>query len=316
MRRNSGVTLRWVAGAAAALLLAVACAPARPPATADDPDDEVFGPLTPQPPLPATAAEKPSPAGKPATSAPAAGEAAAAAGDGSAAPPAGEASAGGAKAAAPERLRQELIVVESGAGSPPPTPGELAASLRAQRAATADDRPAPPTRITNDNLGEYARRGQLTTASPQPAATTEEEAAAGAAADAELGEAYWRERVRGVRQGWHDVAAEVERLEKAAAELRWRFYATDDPGLRDGRIKPEWDRTLDRLERARQELADYPDTLAAVLDEGRRAGALPGWLREGLELEPAPAEDAPAEDPAAPIEPPVAPEPTDGGATR
>jgi hypothetical protein len=33
------------------------------------------------------------------------------------------------------------------------------------------------------------------------------------------------------------------------------------------------------VERLREELAD-------TLDEGRREGALPGWLREGIELEP------------------------------
>ena len=30
------------------------------------------------------------------------------------------------------------------------------------------------------------------------------------------------------------------------------------------------------------------EEVAAFLEEGRRAGALPGWLREGIELEPEP----------------------------
>ncbi len=37
-------------------------------------------------------------------------------------------------------------------------------------------------------------------------------------------------------------------LEKEAAGWRRRFYAEDDPYVRDGQIKPEWDRVLDLLE--------------------------------------------------------------------
>ena len=81
-------------------------------------------------------------------------------------------------------------------------------------------------------------------------------------------------------------------LPLAAADQRIRFYAEDDPYVRDGRIKPEWDRALDRLESGRREIDDARAAIDLALEEGRRAGAEPGWLLEGLELEPAPAPTA------------------------
>ncbi|MDH3745756.1 MAG: hypothetical protein OES47_11715, partial [Acidobacteriota bacterium] len=51
-------------------------------------------------------------------------------------------------------------------------------------------------------------------------------------------------------------------------------------------IKPAWDRALDRLEGARELVAEASTQLDELIEEGRRAGALPGWLREGIDLEP------------------------------
>ncbi|HEX2163303.1 MAG TPA: hypothetical protein VHM02_05090, partial [Thermoanaerobaculia bacterium] len=127
-----------------------------------------------------------------------------------------------------------------------------------------------------------------------------------AAAAAELrGEAWWRGRAREIREEWRRTLDEIEELETAAADLRWQFYAEDDLWVRDGQVKPEWDRVLDRLSEARNDLATFPRRLEELREEGRREGALPGWLREGIELEPAAGElpDATA-DAAEPVEPP------------
>jgi hypothetical protein len=43
---------------------------------------------------------------------------------------------------------------------------------------------------------------------------------------------------------------------------------------------------LDRLEEARAEAETAKTELAELLEEGRAAGALPGWLREGVDEEP------------------------------
>ena len=58
--------------------------------------------------------------------------------------------------------------------------------------------------------------------------------------------------------------------------------------MRDGQVKPDWDHALADLEEARYRAARGAEEVATFLEEGRRAGALPGWLREGAELEPEP----------------------------
>lgn len=99
-------------------------------------------------------------------------------------------------------------------------------------------------------------------------------------------ELYWRTRIRDARLRWREAVEKVEELQGLVEQLRYDFYATDDPWLRDSSIKPAWDRALVDLEEARQEVDFQQRTVAAIQAEGRRAGALPGWLREGLELEP------------------------------
>lgn len=172
---------------------------------------------------------------------------------------------------------------------------------------------APPAvKLDNKNLGTFGADQKLTVASPENVTPARD---GGVAADETKAlsptgrgadEAYWREGVRGIRERWADAVADVDRLESESADLRRQFYAEDDPYVRDEQVKPEWDRVLGELDRARREAAQAPRDLDAFLDEGRRAGALPGWLREGIELEPdVSPEDAAPLNPAEPREPVV-----------
>lgn len=184
-------------------------------------------------------------------------------------------------------------VVEISRGRVPEEPKTLAeAAAAAREKRRREGRPRATLVIDNDNLAAFAAGGQVTVMAPGTAAPPAGESATGAeagAAPAEAGprdEAYWRDRARDLRTRWADAAREVERLEDRAAQLRWDFYAEDDPYYRDERIKPEWDRALDELRRARQDVRAYREDLAELIEEGHQAGALPGWLREGVELEP------------------------------
>lgn len=227
---------------------------------------------------------------------------------------AGEAGSPGIEIDREARTRSEgpetEIVILPGGKEPGPSLMEAAAAERTRRA-TADPSVAE---VTDKNLHQY-RDGVVTTAAPRPEAArpgapSAEAAAAGASEGGPAGadpEAYWRARMRALRLGWHELGLEIERLEREAGELRRRFYAEDDPYVRDGRIKPAWDRTLDRLSEARREADLRRAEIAAATEEGRRAGALPGWLREGSELEPVP--PRPATDGAEPEEPTIADEP-------
>jgi hypothetical protein len=99
-------------------------------------------------------------------------------------------------------------------------------------------------------------------------------------------EQYWRNRVLDLRQAWRNSLDRIVELEEEAAGLRRDFYAEDDPFYRDSQIKPAWDRALDEIEEEKRAAERHERELADSLDEGHREGALPGWLREGIELEP------------------------------
>ena len=143
--------------------------------------------------------------------------------------------------------------------------------------------------INDKTLPKYASKGQITiadtkkdknkvkTASPQVAAAEAE------ARD----EQHWRSRARSLRENWRQVADEVKELERKSAELRQKFYGETDTFLRDTQVKPDWDRVLDRLRQARLDVDTAKQDLAKFLEEGRAAGAQPGWLDEGSDEEPA-----------------------------
>ena len=144
----------------------------------------------------------------------------------------------------------------------------------------------PAIVITNENLNEHAT-GELTIVSSGGVKkVTSEEGGQVSAEGDPRGEQYWRGRVLRVRQDWSTTREEIKHLESRAADLRRRFYAEDDPYYRDTQIKPSWDRTLERLTEARVAVEAFRGQVDEILEEGRQAGALPGWLREGIELEP------------------------------
>ncbi len=143
--------------------------------------------------------------------------------------------------------------------------------------------------ITNQNLAEYAKKGTLIIA-PSKGEAGDPKAAVPESAEGSTGElhdeTYWREGVRRRRERWREAVDEKAELEQRAASLRQQFYAEEDPYYRDSRIKPAWDRTLDRIVEVNRQISEARDDLDAFLEEGRRSDALPGWLREGIDLEP------------------------------
>jgi hypothetical protein len=176
-----------------------------------------------------------------------------------------------------------LVVVDPGEPDLAADPSLAEAARREKERRRASE--GPVAVITNKNLAEFAKGQRLTVASADAGAGEAEPAAVpGTGED----EARWRKRGLEIRQRWHDADSDIGRLEEESARLRRQFYSTDDPYVRDNQVKPEWDRVLAELDRARRDLASAPAELEAYLEEGRRAGALPGWLREGIELEPEP----------------------------
>ncbi len=163
--------------------------------------------------------------------------------------------------------------------------------------------------VTNENLHEY-QDAELTFAQPKAGKEAAQGAGQGAAdaggsgkdqsaqgdrseaSSAPHDEQYWRHRVLDLRSRMRDAADTIDDLQERVSTLRRRFYAEDDPYVRDGQIKPSWDRALDRLSRERDTVQRLRTELASTLEEGRQEGALPGWLREGIDLEPTFDDDA------------------------
>jgi len=298
-RTGGGGTRRHPAAAALLISLAVgACAgaggemdlpplsmtPERPPVAGEPADLE----NTPPPTLDApelAAGTQPPPAPRTLTQPP----------GGEAPPPlpgAQPAASPGAEATASSRGKGKTIVISAAQ-----TEGELtrqqllAASVEERQRRTRSEQPVVV--VTNENLAESAKGGQITIAEVVPENPPERSAEEDDPEAPERNEEYWRARALAARVAWRDALDRVDELESEVAALRQRFYAEDDPYFRDNEIKPAWDRALENLERQRALALRSRDDLDGLLEEGRRAGALPGWLREGLELEP---EREPAED--------------------
>ena len=173
----------------------------------------------------------------------------------------------------------------------------LADVVRAAEAARSKETAPkkPGVKIDNNTLVTDAPKGKVTTVQRTPAAAPRPAATAAPASSAPIAptptaapqpgapsaeESKWRDAARASRQRVEDARRRVEEIDAQAHKLENDFYAWDDGQYRDRVIKPAWDKTKDDLEAAKKELSDAEKDLADLPDRARRAGALPGWLRE------------------------------------
>lgn len=150
-----------------------------------------------------------------------------------------------------------------------------------------------PVRLTNQSLVTDPDKGKVSTSARRPPSATPEPAKTpvargGAAApetgvapaDAPQGEAYWREEARRLRERVVLLRDTITRLEGDTKRLEADYYAWDDGAYRDKVIKPSWDKAREELATARIAVPGAEKDLEDLPDRARRAGALPGWLRE------------------------------------
>jgi len=166
-----------------------------------------------------------------------------------------------------------------------PGPKTLVEASRLAKAKKATSAPSV-LEVTDENLKQHAAGGQVTIMSSAPAAPAADAAAEAAAEEGEHDEPYWRRRGLSIRRSWRSAIDTIDRLELEAASLRQQFYAEDDPYVRDNRIKPAWDRALDRISDLHEDAQRYEQALGEYLEEGRQEGVPAGWLNDGWELEP------------------------------
>lgn len=208
------------------------------------------------------------------------------------------------------------VVVDPGTedNSQPVTLADAAKAERERRARAGK----PVAVITDKTLPQYARKGQITVlADPKEKKGTATPAAPVQAQQEPVrDEQYWRSRALEIRLRWRQAADDVKELEQRSTELRQRFYAETDSFVRDNQVKPEWDRVLDRLRQAKNEVDMAKQDLEQLHEDGRAAGALPGWLREGQDQEPVPEAEQGKLPPPQSIEPPVLNDNGDDGGRR
>lgn len=182
---------------------------------------------------------------------------------------------------------RSTTVIESEEPKTEPGTDLLAAAQEARRQREAGGR--AKFVVTDKNLSDFADV-PMTTAEPAPA-TGERPAGEGGSPPAS--ETYWRDRMLTLRLAWREAYDRVAELELEVGRLRQEFYTVDDPFVRDGQIRPAWDRALGQLRETEASLEGLEAAVNEALDEGRRTGALPGWLREGVDLEPPPPQAPP-----------------------
>ncbi|HEX9305751.1 MAG TPA: hypothetical protein VGA31_15010 [Thermoanaerobaculia bacterium] len=182
--------------------------------------------------------------------------------------------------------------------TPSPTPqlsggfGKAPVSGRARR-----DGDKKGIRITNDSLVTDPGKGKLTTSRIQATPTPRAKEASGkrpananatpavasepeGAGPPEGAEAYWRGEARRLRGRVAEIKEAIARLEAESRKLESDFYSWDDGAYRDRVIKPAWDKAREDFATAKKDLPVAEKELEDLPDRARRAGALPGWLRE------------------------------------
>jgi hypothetical protein len=209
-----------------------------------------------------------------------------------------------AAAQAPARTPTPAPKLSGGFGrprnTPPPTPaGEaggqaLSDVVTAAKTSSAGVSEKSTLTIDNRSLVKNPSKGRVSTGRAAPAhpAPTAPPAAsatpvavaapvpAGDAPGSPGTEAEWKAMAANSRKRVADDKARVEELSAATKKLENDFYAWDDGQYRDRVIKPAWDRSRTDLETAKQELVEAEKDLADLPEKARKAGALPGWIRE------------------------------------
>lgn len=123
-----------------------------------------------------------------------------------------------------------------------------------------------------------AQAGAAPPAAAEPAESQTPSDAAAAKLEAEKNEAWWRERVRRVREEIRRSEMFAEALQSRINALATDFSSRDDPFQRL-RIAEDRQKALAELERVRQELETLKTQLADIEEEARLAGVPPGWIR-------------------------------------
>src|SRR5215203_4756948 len=91
-------------------------------------------------------------------------------------------------------------------------------------------------------------------------------------------EAYWRDRMKLLREGKARAESFAEALQSRINALSTDFVNRDDPAQRNV-IAGDRQKAIDELARVQKEIAEYTKSIDALQTEARRAGVPAGWVR-------------------------------------
>jgi len=173
---------------------------------------------------------------------------------------------------------------------------ELAEIERQRRNGIAE----APKAINNDNVAEFSR-GAVSIIKPiaLPSREMNSEAAEGIGGDSEKEktadseyavdpdepvdlegrpESFWRDKMAEARQRVEVLEREAEVLQLRLNALQMQFLDSAD-GFRRQAIQKDMQKAFYEQDLNKENLAAAQDALRDLSQEGRRSGALPGWLR-------------------------------------
>jgi len=98
------------------------------------------------------------------------------------------------------------------------------------------------------------------------------------AKDEKKGEAYWRDRMKSLRDGKARAESFAEALQSRINALSNDFVNRDDPAQRNV-IAGDRQKALDELARVQKEISGFTKSIDELQTEARRAGVPAGWVR-------------------------------------
>jgi hypothetical protein len=147
--------------------------------------------------------------------------------------------------------------------------------LKADFTTAVTPAPAPPAAASG---GAAPATGAPGAAGAQGAAPTQADAATGAAAAPVRDQAYWSARIAEARSATERSRMFADALQSRINALTTDFVNRDDPAQR-AVIEQDRLKALSELERVKKEIEANDKAVADILEEARRAGVPPGWLR-------------------------------------
>ena len=156
-----------------------------------------------------------------------------------------------------------------------PTLGELAAKEQERRKAlkaagkvlSNADLPKPTSPATPKTLPEGTAAPKPDAAEPKPKAPEDER-----------DEAWWRQRMSGLREELRRTEMFAEALQTRINSLTNDFASRDDPYQR-ARVAEDRQKAMLEMDRVKSEMDLQKKKISDAEEEARRAGVPPGWLR-------------------------------------